>query len=174
MRSHIYYCGWPVQQNTWYESRWAEPMYMCLCLCALVTVIVAVFFSHSRAIHSSTELLVQYLILHIGIHDTQHHCRHQCSSRLSHVLIYYVFFFTRIFADVVDRVTIAQDMLRFINISLLCLYFLYYSVHSIPNWSFDGVSVLYGYWNDTDVYIFYGSLGCDNFFSIFDFSFLLR
>lgn len=77
-----------------------------------------------------------------------------CSLLLASVML---------FADVVDRTTIVQDMVRLMFLCVVYV-FLCYSVHLILNWSFDGVSVPYGYWNDTDVCIFYGSLRRNIFF----------
>lgn len=62
----------------------------------LVIVIVAIFFSHSCAIHSNTKLLVQYLILHIGILNTRRQCCHRRTQRLSYVTFCCVFSFTSV------------------------------------------------------------------------------
>lgn len=101
---------------------------MYICVCVLVIIIVSISFSHLRAIHSNTKLLVRYLILHIGIHSIQYPTplsplplNTSISSSLF-TMCSLLLVLVMLFADVVDRATIVQDMMRLI-FSLLCLCF---------------------------------------------------
>lgn len=122
----------------------------------LVIVIVAIFFSLLRVIHSNTKPLVLHLILHVGKHNTHRQCRHRRTQRFCYVPFCCVFSFARVGYALWRCRRSTSNCLGYdaFVVPRLCLWFFRCCLlHSIPKWSFDGVSVPNGCLNDTDVII---------------------
>lgn len=121
----------------------------------LVIVIVAISLPHThlRATHSLTQTLWASCIVFNFTHwYTQPRCT-QCTNLLlpsttCSLLLVSVGHLWRCYRSRNNRLGYGA-----FAVPLICLCFLF---HSIPNWSFNGISVPNGYWRDTDVYVFYG------------------